>query len=256
MNQYRLLLLVCLAVCISVFTSPLKAQEYTWAQVDSLAQRADTVIFRYHVRVPSLDEMLVFDNIGKPLDWREESWPRRSLFALKTNLLYDAISAVNLELEVPIGESYSVASELIFPWWLSDSRQDCFELLNFNVEGRYWFGSRENRAQLTGWSAGLYVGGGYYDLERNGKGYQGEHLLSGGVSCGYAHSIGGSARLEYSLGLGFVTTKFREYHAQKCDSQWLLVRQRYGRTTWFGPTRLRVSLVFMLNRKDKRGGVR
>ena len=41
----------------------------------------------------------------------------KPLFAIKTNLLYDALSAVNLEIEVPVGKRWSVAAEGIFPWW-------------------------------------------------------------------------------------------------------------------------------------------
>ncbi len=229
------------------------AQSYNTQEINELIEAADTVIYRYHTAPPSPYRVLAIDNIA--LDWGDEHLPRRTLFAMKSNLLFDVATLPNIELEVPIGERYSVAAEWTFPWWLSDSRQNCTQILNLNIEGRYWLGDRTKYEQLTGWAAGIYVGGGYYDLERKGTGYQGEHLLSGGLAVSYAHSIGGSARLEYSLGVGFLTTKYRKYEAERCVNNWLLVRQRYGHATWFGPTRARVSLVFMLNRKDKRGGV-
>ncbi len=191
-----------------------------------------------------------------PIDWAVDSLPRRTLFAIKTNLLYDVATAINIEVEVPIGERYSLCGEWIFPWWRSDSRQRCFELLNGTLEGRYWLGRRDNKAPLTGWAVGLYVGGGYYDLEWNGTGYQGEHLLSGGLSGSYAHSIGSNLRLEYSLGVGVLTTKYRKYEAEKCGNNWLLVRSERGRHTLFAPTRAKISLVWLLRHPDKRGGVR
>jgi hypothetical protein len=36
--------------------------------------------------------------------------------ALKSNVLFDAVSAINVELEVPIDKSWSVAGKYIFPW--------------------------------------------------------------------------------------------------------------------------------------------
>ncbi len=197
---------------------------------------------------------LSFENSETTLDWPENTLPRRTLFALKTNLLFDALTAVNLEIEVPIGAHYSVAYECIFPWWLSDSRQRCFELFCSTVEGRYWFGERDESQQLIGWATGVYVGGGYYDLEWDGEGYQGEYIFSGGVSASYAHPIGETLRLEYSLGFGVLSTKYRRYEAQRCGTNWNLLRTARGKNVWLGPTRCRVSLSWMILRADKRGG--
>lgn len=240
-----------------LFTQELEAQEkyYTAAQLDESIQRADTVIYQDPRQERPPYEMLSFENRPTAIDWSLDTLARRTLFAVKTNLLYDLLTAVNIELEVPIGDRYSVAGEWIFPWWLSDSRQRCFELLSGTIEGRYWFGDRAEMAQLTGWAAGLYIGAGYYDLEWDGDGYQGEHLLSGGISASYAHSLCGDLRLEYSLGIGFLSTKYRKYSAQRCGDNWLLLRTRSGTKQWFGPTRCRVALSWMLNRADKRGGV-
>lgn len=181
---------------------------------------------------------------------------RKPLFALKTNLLFDALTAINFEVEVPIGKRWSVAGELIFPWWLNKGKQHCFQLMNGNLEGRYWFGEREKRPVMTGWFTGLYVGGGYYDLEWETKGYQGEFFIAAGVSGGYAHTINkkGNLRMEYSLGIGFMQTKYREYAPQQGGE--VLMWQRDGKFTWFGPTRAKVSLVWLLDFKSKKGGVK
>ncbi len=213
-----------------------------------------------HLTKMLLDESarhaLSIETPGNTIDWELTTLPRRDLFALKTNLLYDVVSVVNIELEVPIGDRYSVAGEWIFPWWLSDKRQRCLEILCGTVEGRYWFGDRTTTDQLTGWAAGLYVGCGYYDLEWDGTGYQGENIFAGGISCAYAHKIAPRLRLEYSLGVGLLSTKYRKYSAQKCGNNWILLRNSRGHNLWFGPTRCRVSLSWMLRGADKRGGVR
>lgn len=189
---------------------------------------------------------------------------RKPLFALKTNLLFDAATLLNVELEVPIGKRWSVAGEWIFPWWLSENKQHCLQGKSGHIEGRYWLGNREisrdgkPRQQLTGWFAGLYTGGGNYDLEWERKGYQGSYFITAGISGGYAHTINkkGNLRMEYSLGIGYMQTDYRKYEAEmETDEQWHLYGGESSKYTWFGPTRAKVSLVWMLN-YNKKGGVR
>lgn len=182
------------------------------------------------------------------------------LFALKTNLLFDAVSIVNAEVEFPVGERWSLAGEILFPWWTmdnhkSDSRRNRLQILNGNIEAKYWWGDRFTRPTLTGWFSGVYTGYGTYDIEHNGRGYQGDALFSVGVSGGYAHQINqrGDLRMEYTLGVGYMTTYYHYYHAEFCDNNhWHAVEYRKGRYKWFGPTRAKVSLVWLINCNVKR----
>lgn len=184
----------------------------------------------------------------------------RLLLALKTNLLFDALSAINFEVEVPIRDQWSVAAELICPWWTMDnhkasSKRNRLQLINGNLEGRYWWGDRSVQPQLTGWFTGLYTGVGSYDLERHKKGYQGEFFIAAGASGGYAHTINrrGNLRMEYSLGIGYMATNYRYYEAEFCENnQWHAVEKRRGRYSWFGPTRAKVSLSWLIDCKIKR----
>lgn len=192
----------------------------------------------------------------------------KPLFALKTNLLFDAASALNVEVEVPIKNRWSVLGEWIFPWWTfdndkSDSRRHRFQLLNFNLEGRYWLGNRDTHAPLTGYFGGLYAGAGLFDFEWDRKGYQGEFFIAAGVSGGYAHSIAKNLRLEYSLGIGYMKIRYNSYEAiYKNDQRWHAMRKESGRQSWFGPTRAKVSLVWMIHypfkihNPFKKGGAR
>ncbi len=184
----------------------------------------------------------------------------KALFAIKTNLLFDVASLLNVELEVPIGDRWSIAGEWIFPWWSScgtknngwtkDSRRNSVQLLNGNIEGRYWFGDRTDRLQLTGWFAGVYAGAAKYDFEYKAKGYQGESLISTGLTAGYAHTINkkGNLRMEYSLGVGYMQTDYEKYDEHICtDDQWHTTKLSSGTYNWIGPTRAKISLVWMLN---------
>lgn len=190
----------------------------------------------------------------------ESSRGSKALLALKTNILFDLASLINLEIEIPIRDRWSILAEYIFPWWAmdsdkADSRRNRIELLNGNIEGRYWWGERADREILTGWFTGVYAGVGLYDFEYHAKGYQGEVFVSAGLSGGYTHRIERtkSLRMEYSLGVGYLSTNYRHYHAEFCaNGRWHAIEQHSGRYSWFGPTRAKVSLVWLINSREER----
>ncbi len=175
---------------------------------------------------------------------------RKPLFALKTNLLFDLVSGLNIEVEVPLGTRFSLAGEWIFPWWVYEKKQYALEILNGSLELRYWFGHRTKDNLLTGWHMGVYGGAGLYDIEWKTKGYQGEFIIPFGLSGGFTHKISKNLRMEYALGIGYMSNKYREYVPQKCgyDNEWHLIKQGQGKNTWIGPTRAKISLVWMINR--------
>lgn len=174
--------------------------------------------------------------------------PRRTdLFALKTNLLYDALTALNIEVEVPIIPELSISCDFITPSWKLPSRKHVLLIRSGSLEFRYWFGNRrsEQLKNLTGWHIGLYGGIGLYDLRLNGRGYQGE-FFDAGITTGYSHPIvkSGQLRLEYALAIGYLQTRYRYYIGMENNKY--LVWQHDGRTRWYGPTKLEVSLVWLI----------
>jgi hypothetical protein len=184
------------------------------------------------------------------LYYDDEPRQEKMVLAVKTNMLFNAITALNLELEAPLGNRWSLAGEYTFPWWLSENRQFCFQMISGLVELRRWTGYRENRSQMTGWFSGFFVGGGYFDFQKGVTGYQGETSLAIGLSGGYAHEISkdGKWRMEYSLGLGYLNTNYREYKQKVgLDDAWHLIRQKTGHNTYIGPVRAKISLVRTLN---------
>lgn len=192
--------------------------------------------------------------------WQAETTPQqpddkyicKPLFAVKTNLLFDAATLFNIELEVPLGKRWSLAAEWIFPWWLWEQHQHCLQLLSGTLEGRYWLGNRRQHQPLTGWFVGVYTSGGLYDLEWNGKGYQGEFFVAAGASGGFAHPIGRHLHMEYTLGVGYMQTDYRRYQAgATAQGEWGLYKREAGRYTWMGPTRVKVSLVWAIGNRKK-----
>ncbi len=222
-----------------------------------------TIYYQELVRAIPQTEYVVFEPEQieySSLDIEVVRKERKALFALKTNLLYDVATVLNAEIEVPIAERWSVAGEWIFPWWAwdndnSDSKRHRIQAKIATIEGKYWFGNRELKPKMTGWFAGLYGSYGSFDIERNGKGRQSKDLWSAGLTGGYAHTINrsGSLRMEYSLGLGFMKNTYKEYTAEYQPDQgiWEAYRDATKQTKWFGPTRARVSLVWMIQTKKK-----
>lgn len=203
--------------------------------------------------VRNLDETPKESTITSDLSSWLGTSTRKPLFALKSNLLYDLGTALNVAVEIPIGQRWSMAVEWIFPWWLWEKKQYALEIMNGNLETRYWWGDRAGCEQMTGWFTGLYGGGGIYDVEWKTKGYQGE-FFTGGFTGGFAHKIGRDLRMEYSLGIGYIGSRYREYVPNKCvDGDWHLISQKSGNFNWVGPTQAKVSLVWMIGHNSKKG---
>lgn len=177
--------------------------------------------------------------------------PIQPLFAVKSNLLFDLATAINLEIEIPIRKKFSIGAEWIFPWWIFNHNKYYTQLLMGIIEGRYWFHRTNKQEILSGHALGVYIGGGYYDFQWKKKGYQGEIVPSVGVSYTYAHKVGKNFRLEYSLGLGVSNTTYRKYTANDgyTEFPWLSSR----RTCWVGPTKAEVSFSWLISKRARHG---
>lgn len=212
------------------------------------------------VEMPTLPEL-------EPLPVTEVSRKKKTILALKTNLLYDALSLVNYSIEVPIGERFSALWYHQFPWWTwgQADNQYCIRFLSIGGEGRWWFkpmprpqmGKSVQRDRLMGHFVGLYAESGKWDFEW-GRDicHQGEHW-SVGLSYGYSMPLGRRLNMEFSLSLGYASIAYRGYTPS--ENYEILWRDpaKQGRWHYFGPTKVQVSLVYpILLTTKKKGGRR
>lgn len=210
------------------------------------------------VEMPTLPEL-------EPLPITEVSRKKKTILALKTNLLYDALSLVNYSIEVPIGERFSALWYHQFPWWTwgQADNQYCIRFLSIGGEGRWWFkpmprpqmGKSVQRDRLMGHFVGLYAESGKWDFEW-GRDicHQGEHW-SVGLSYGYSMPLGRRLNMEFSLSLGYASIAYRGYTPS--ENYEILWRDpaKQGRWHYFGPTKVQVSLVYpILLTTKKKGG--
>jgi Protein of unknown function (DUF3575). len=128
------------------------------------------------------------------------------------------------------------------------------QLLNGNGAVKYWLGNRDNNILLTGWYVGITGGGGKYDFQFfNKKGYQGEFFTMG-MQGGYAHSIGNNLRMEYSIGAGYINSCYEKYsqvnNTEYGDIKVVKYPWKKEKLHFFGPTALKVSLVWLIKSKN------
>ena len=181
----------------------------------------------------------------------------RPLVALKTNLLFDAASLINIGIELPLGQRYSIAAEAYFPWWRNPAKDFTAQMMAGTLEGRYWLGDRRDSKALTGFFAGAFVGGGVFDFQMGrlteGRGVQGDYFLLAGLSAGYSHSISPSLRMEYSIGAGYLRSRVRDYVSVKDTKFGDIKVMQYPWDvkiiTGLVPAKASVSLVWMIDSK-------
>ena len=181
------------------------------------------------------------------VDISEAEGPVKSqtVLAVKNNLLYDLALAPNIEVEIPMGKRWSLNTEYKCPWWLNSKHDFCYQLLSGGMEGRCWLGNRQKRDRLTGHFIGLYAEGGIYDFQLRGDGYQGKYYGAAGVTYGYARQLARHFSLEFSLGIGYLTTEYKKYTPYEGDIVWT----NSGRYNFIGPTKAKVSLVWLITTK-------
>ena len=180
---------------------------------------------------------------------------RNAIAALTTNLLYDATTAVlgfhtvplTVGFEVPVAKKWSVYGDytITAPWHAWNNNADCVELMHWALGGRYYFGGKR---VLDGWYASAAAGMGYYDFERNGKGYQGEEILAS-IGGGYALTFNDHWSINFGLGVGPIYSKYRYYVGRSNNEH--LMYQYNGTYKYFGLTDAKITLTYLFWTKKK-----
>ena len=164
-------------------------------------------------------------------------------------------------IEIPVGDHWSVYADYLgtAPWRAWNNNADCAQLLHWTLGTRWYPGSTfanpfnpgGTSRILEGWYASLSAGAGYYDFERNGKGYQGEEILAS-LGLGYSMVFDEHWSLNFGIGFGPMFTQWR-YYQEKASNQHL-VYQWSGKSQYFGVTDAKVTLtyLFYVNRKHKK----
>ena len=206
--------------------------------------------------LPELRDSLRAPQIGLGRTVEAESRPVSELtFAVKTNLPADLVTAVDLGVELPLGEDFSLNAHFTFPWWTAGPYGNKYALQLLDAEGelRWWFAPGEER--LEGHYFALQGSGGKFDLQwgRDIGCYQ-CYNWGVGLSYGYSMSLGEHWNLEFALTLGYLAIDYQHYVPSPDWSVLLRDNAKAGVLHYFGPTGLKVSLVYPFH--IQRGGRR
>jgi hypothetical protein len=170
---------------------------------------------------------------------------KSTMFALKTNLLYDAVTALNAEVEVPIGKRFSVMVEDVFPWWKAgpNGNKYCLQMWTMSVEPRWWFYRKGMSDRLQGHFIAPYVMSGKYDLQWNTSICYRGYGWSAGLTYGYSMPLCKWLNMEFSMSIGYLNASYQHYQPSADYEQLFKDPANAGRLTYIGPTKLKVSLV-------------
>lgn len=178
---------------------------------------------------------------------------RKTVISARTNML---IPGMNVGIQVPIGEHWSVGIDYYYPWAVSAENKWCGEMLGWFIDGKYWFTGEKHRwtpdSKLKGHAVGIYGGLGYYDYQKKTNGVQGEYF-DVGVDYTFAMPVAeDKLRIEFNIGLGFIRTLYRPYYPST-DFEDLIKEPgvKHRATNFIGPTRASVSLVYPLTVPSK-----
>ena len=179
--------------------------------------------------------------------------PVASYFALKSNLLYDALLIPNLSLEASIGSGWTLGAGGMFAWWSKDAKHRYWRIYGGDLEIRKYFGTLSKSKPLQGHHLGIYGDFLTYDFEFGAKGYQSKATYAAGIKYGYSHPIGKRLNLDFALGIGYLHSNYKTY----VPRDGCYVYQETKKRKWLGPTQAEISLVWLLgkgNTNKKKGG--
>lgn len=162
-------------------------------------------------------------------------------FVLKTNMLYDLTTSINLGAELKTSDKYTVDLSVNYnPWTFSNNKK--FKHVLVQPEVRRW---NDGAFKGSFWGFhGIYayynVGG--IDLSSSLKDHRYQGSLYGlGISYGYQWVLSPVWRLEASVGLGYVHSNYDKYECQTCGK---FIKS--GNKNYFGPTKAALSLIYVI----------
>ena len=160
--------------------------------------------------------------------------------AVKTNLLYDATTTLNLGVEIGLGTKMTLdISGNYNPWRFHDYR---LKHGLIQPELRYWTCEKFNGHffGLHGFYGKYNVGGLPFNSNMRHNRYQG-HLYGGGISYGYQWILNDHWNLELSLGIGYAHLQDKKYPCTDCGD---MIKK--GHHNYFGPTKAAVSIIYVI----------
>lgn len=185
---------------------------------------------------------LAAEQMVKPFLLEEEDAP---FIVVKTNVLYDALTSMNLAVEIRLSKKYSLELPVVVnPWTFSDNKKFKFTLVQPEI--RYWL-NQSYKGHFLGvhlMYANYNVGGIDFPFNMwkklNDYRYEG-NLYGLGISYGYEWKLGDHWLMEATGGLGYFHARSDKYVYNRCGKFLGKSNKNY-----FGLTKLGFSISYII----------
>ncbi len=166
-------------------------------------------------------------------------------FAIKTNLLMDATTSINLGFEYKLSNKLSFDLPVNYnPWTFSDNKK--FKNLLVQPELRYWFCET-----FYGTSLGVHIHGGVFNagglklplnnlLDIADHRYEG-YIYGGGLSINHHFILTDKFSIEANIGAGYSHIIYDKFKCKTCGK-----KESSGEKSFFSPTKASISLLYLI----------
>lgn len=134
--------------------------------------------------------------------------PGLTLLTVKTNVIPWGATIMNIAGEAGITRNISVSLPVWYcPWFIGEKR--ALRILSFQPEARWWFANAGE-----GHFVGIHGSVAWYNMKYGRYRYQdtGRPLLGAGLSYGYSLKFHDSWGIEFSLGAGYLNTRYDRFY--------------------------------------------
>lgn len=166
-------------------------------------------------------------------------------FALKTNLLYDATSTINLGAEIRLDKKKTLTLPFNFnPWTFSEGKK--LKHIAAQPELRFW-----TCEAFNGFYWGIHLHGGQFNVgglklpfnmfptleHRRYEGY----FYGGGLGLGYQWILNNRWNLELGMGVGYARIHYDKFKCGHCGE-----KIKDDVRNYWGPDRIAISLIYVI----------
>lgn len=164
--------------------------------------------------------------------------------AVKTNLLYDATTTLNLGVEIGLSHHTTLdVSGNYNPWEFEGNKKIKHWLIQ--PEFRYWTCEKFRRHFFGVHALGGEFNAGGIDLPFGNGDFRNHryigYLYGAGLSYGYHLMLGGRWGLEFNIGAGYANVHYKQYALENCTPRLKVADKNY-----WGITKAGLTLVFII----------
>jgi len=203
-------------------------------------------------KTESAAEVVSPSEVSDTVPTEETKKLRTPVFAMKNNLLYDAILTPNLTFEVKLAKRWTLQVEGGFnPFPLDDTKDHKWRHFLVDLEAKYWFCEAFHRDFIGvnvayshyNVAKGAYPIGWLYPAVKDNR-FQGDAVMAG-VSYGWSFPVSKHVAFELEAGVDAGYTWYGKYECPHCGA--LLAQER----KWFAVPKAGVNISILLPAEER-----